>query len=230
MKLKVLGSGSAGNCYLLTAKNGETLIIDCGVPIFNIKRGLNFNIKTAAGCIVSHEHTDHCKAKEGVKALGIPLWLPFEEEKPKTKQFGSFFIQCFPLPHNGTKNYGFFIKADEQKILYLTDFEYCRYNFKKQAVNHIIIECNYIKDMLNENMANFEHKVRGHCELETVKQFIKANKTDALQTVVVCHLGIETTDEERIINELKNEVNFYTEVCCANLGLNLELPDTRCPF
>lgn len=230
MKLKVLNSGSAGNCYLLTAENGETLIIECGVSIFTIKRGLNFNIRSVVGCIATHCHTDHVKAKEAVKALGVPLWLPFEEKEPRAKQFGCFSLQCFPLPHNGVSNYGFFIKVDNQKVLYLTDFEYCRYNFKKQAVNHIIIECNYIKDMLNENMANFEHKVRGHCELETVKQFIKVNKTNALQTVIACHLGTETTDETRIINELKNEVNFYTEVCCANLGLNLELPDTRCPF
>ena len=28
MKLKCLGSGSSGNCYLLTADNGETLMVD----------------------------------------------------------------------------------------------------------------------------------------------------------------------------------------------------------
>ena len=28
MKLKCLGSGSSGNCYLLTADNGETLLLD----------------------------------------------------------------------------------------------------------------------------------------------------------------------------------------------------------
>ena len=45
MKLKCLGSGSSGNCYLLTADNGETLLLDAGLPIMDIKRGLNWNIK-----------------------------------------------------------------------------------------------------------------------------------------------------------------------------------------
>lgn len=50
MKLKCLGSGSSGNCYLLTADNGETLLLDAGLPIMDIKRGLNWNIKCVGGC------------------------------------------------------------------------------------------------------------------------------------------------------------------------------------
>ena len=44
MKLKCLGSGSSGNCYLLIAGNGETLIIDPGLQIKEIKKALNWNI------------------------------------------------------------------------------------------------------------------------------------------------------------------------------------------
>lgn len=47
MKLKCLGSSSAGNCYLLTSDSGETLILDCGIPIKEIKKGLNWHIKDA---------------------------------------------------------------------------------------------------------------------------------------------------------------------------------------
>ena len=38
MELKVLGSNSEGNCYIL---NGE-LLLDAGVPIKEIKKGLDF--------------------------------------------------------------------------------------------------------------------------------------------------------------------------------------------
>lgn len=54
--LKVLGSSSKGNCYLLTC-NDETLILDCGVPIMEIKKGLNWNIGGIAGVVVTHAHT-----------------------------------------------------------------------------------------------------------------------------------------------------------------------------
>lgn len=56
MKLTCLGSSSAGNCYLLQADSGETLIIDCGIPIKAIKKGLDWNIRRIKGVIISHTH------------------------------------------------------------------------------------------------------------------------------------------------------------------------------
>lgn len=56
MHLKCLGSSSAGNCYLLTSDSGETLILDCGIPIKEIKKGLDWNIRGIRGMIISHAH------------------------------------------------------------------------------------------------------------------------------------------------------------------------------
>ena len=56
MHLKCLGSSSAGNCYLLTSDSGETLILDCGIPIKEIKKGLDWNIRGIKGVIISHTH------------------------------------------------------------------------------------------------------------------------------------------------------------------------------
>jgi glyoxylase-like metal-dependent hydrolase (beta-lactamase superfamily II) len=56
MRLKCLGSSSDGNCYLLTSDSGETLILDCGIPIKEIKKGLNWNIRGISGVIISHSH------------------------------------------------------------------------------------------------------------------------------------------------------------------------------
>lgn len=76
--------------------------------------------------------------------MGITVWKPFSESNlTDHMKFGRFLVQCFLLPHNSTPNFGFYINADGQKILYLTDYEYCRFNFKSLQVNHIICECNY---------------------------------------------------------------------------------------
>lgn len=55
LKLKTLSTGSSGNCYLLSTEN-ETLILDCGVPIKDIKKGLNYNIMGVSGVAVTHSH------------------------------------------------------------------------------------------------------------------------------------------------------------------------------
>ena len=82
MRLKCLGSSSAGNCYLLTSESGETLILDCGIPIKEIKKGLDWNIRNVVGCIVSHVHSDHSKSVKDFKAMGIPVFAPYISEKP----------------------------------------------------------------------------------------------------------------------------------------------------
>lgn len=56
MKLTCLGSSSAGNCYLLQADSGEALILDCGISIKEIKKGLNWDIRGIKGVIISHTH------------------------------------------------------------------------------------------------------------------------------------------------------------------------------
>ena len=44
MKLKVLGSSSAGNCYILESDT-EALIIEAGLPFMEVKKALNFNVR-----------------------------------------------------------------------------------------------------------------------------------------------------------------------------------------
>ena len=56
LRLKCLGSSSAGNCYLLSTEN-ETLILDCGISAKEIKKGLDFDLGGIVGVAVTHSHT-----------------------------------------------------------------------------------------------------------------------------------------------------------------------------
>lgn len=59
--IKVLASGSKGNCYLID--NGETkLLLDAGIPFNQIQIGCDFHVSDISGCLVSHRHGDHAKA------------------------------------------------------------------------------------------------------------------------------------------------------------------------
>lgn len=53
MTFKCIGSGSSGNCYILTCNN-EKLILDCGLPIKVIKQGLDFARASRSSQTVSH--------------------------------------------------------------------------------------------------------------------------------------------------------------------------------
>ena len=175
--------------------------------------------------------TDHSKSAEDFKNMGFNVWQPYLDEKTyQKKQFGKFNVQCFDLPHNGTPNRGFLIEVDGQKILYMTDFEYCPFRFNAQKINHILIECNYQQELVKRDLPQYTHKIRGHCSLSTCKEFIKVNATDSLQTVILCHLGQETTEPEECVAEIQKIVP-WANVCVAERGLDVELRKKgECPF
>ena len=53
--LKVIGTGSSGNCYLLDC-NGDKLLLDAGVPLTAIKKSINWDIRGIKGVVISHAH------------------------------------------------------------------------------------------------------------------------------------------------------------------------------
>lgn len=55
MKLKVLASGSKGNCYILESPTGS-LLIEAGIPWKQIQKGLNFDLRQVVAALISHEH------------------------------------------------------------------------------------------------------------------------------------------------------------------------------
>lgn len=55
MEIKALASGSSGNCYMVDS-GPEKIMIECGLPISQIKRKGGFNVHAMQACLVSHEH------------------------------------------------------------------------------------------------------------------------------------------------------------------------------
>lgn len=205
MNLKTISTGSDGNCYILTSESGKRLVLDAGVSKAEIIKGCNFDVKSIAGVVVTHAHKDHARSAEDLIKAGLTVWQPYLDEHSKIPwvRFGEFSVYGFDMPHNGVQNRGFLISVDNQTILYMTDMEYCPYSFKSYKVNHMLIECNYRKDYINADLPNYEHKVRGHCELNTTLGIINANATYALQTVILCHMGQGIGDIDKVLDEVR---------------------------
>lgn len=226
LKLKTLATGSSGNCYLLSTEN-ETLILDCGIPIKEVKKGLNFDLSKVVGCVITHAHKDHSLSVKDIGNMGIKIYEPFVFRK----WFGGFKVQSFEVPHDNEPCVGYLITCpDGQKVLYATDFEYIKYNFQKIGIDHIIIECNYQQEYVNRDLPNFEHKIKGHCSLDTCKKFIEVNATDRLKTVLLVHMGVETCNAEECVSEIKKVVKSGVFVDYARKGLETILRDNICPF
>lgn len=228
MILRCLSSGSSGNCYLLQTEN-ETLILDCGIDIQKIKKGLNWDITRVVGVVCTHGHLDHSKSVKNFEDMGIPIFKPYESDvKRQVRTYGGFVVKSFDLPHNGTENRGFLIDIEGQKILYLTDFEYCPYVFKKQEVNHILVEANHSKELLDRGKPNYVHSIRGHSDIDTTCKFLEVNKTKHLRNVILVHLSSECGDEKLFKEQAERVVEC--PVYIAKAGFEIELKESNCPF
>ena len=241
MKLKCISTGSSGNCYLLHADNGETLILDCGIGIKEIKKGLDWNIKDVVGVLCTHKHQDHSKSLNEFKAMGIPIYAPYISQKPMAIGSGAFKIQSFDLTTvdgrwthtdaDGTECpcYGFLITHQEMgKLLYITDTELIKWRFKD--INHILLGVNYDKDLVDTDNPKANHVFRGHLYIDTACDFVKANDSDSLQNVIMCHLSSENADKDSFIKKMENAVNG-ANVDVAERGKSWILQNQNsCPF
>lgn len=178
MQLHVINSNSKGNCYLLIGET-ETLIIECGVNFKQVKQALSFDLSKVVGCLVTHEHMDHCKAfwdfmNAGIVVYATPkthsaiskktiaegwkgsYFMPTSGANPDIRYYqkttiGQFTILPFDVKHDAAEPVGFVIKHPEcGVVLFATDTIYLPNTFK--GLNNIIIEANYCEDIITDKM------------------------------------------------------------------------------
>ena len=56
MELRIVGSSSKGNGYLLEAENGDQLLIEAGCHLRDYQDVGHLKISCARGMLISHEH------------------------------------------------------------------------------------------------------------------------------------------------------------------------------
>lgn len=246
MILKVIGTGSQGNAYILKNEN-EALLIECGVNIKEIKKALDFDLSKVVGCILTHEHNDHSKAFENLLALGIKVYSgakTIAELNPdnfrnamsiaskEIVKIGNFKVLAFNVMHDAVEPLGFLIEHEEcGKILFLTDTFYCKYTFP--GLNNIIIEANYSKAIIDKKYGPDSDKeflrnriLKSHFSLENCKDMLSANDLSKVNNIVLIHLSDSNSDEKQFVKEVYELTG--KNVCAAVNGM--EIPFNKTPF
>lgn len=161
--------------------------------------------------------------------MGISVWQPYlSEHKRQKTHLGEFECESFELPHNGCPNVGYLIRVGGQVIAYMTDMEYCGWNLSKQDINVLIVECNYISELVPDDLPNIAHKTLGHCCLDTCMGIIK-NCQKHLRKVFLIHASKGVTmNKERALKEIREQIPEYIEVefCKDNTVYDI----SECPF
>ena len=239
MQLIVAGSSSKGNGYILT-NSKETLLIEAGINLQEIKIALDFDLSNVVGCLVSHKHGDHFGKHRQYLDAGIDIYTGDSEVKhhrihsvnhKEVIKLGNFTIQFLKVVHD-VQTYSFLINHPETGDIYFcTDTHYVPYKFN--SLNNILIEANYSIEIANEAIGNGANKaVRdrvlfSHMEISTLVEFLKQSNTDKLNNVVMLHLSSGNSDAKLFQSVVEKELPGK-QVWIADKGLSINIDIT--PF
>ena len=227
IEVKAIASGSTGNAYILDDGAGHKLLLECGVPFQTLLKALDFNLIQLSGCLLTHEHKDHSKAvkdllkhsvrvytsKGTAKALGIDdHWnCKAVPELMETAVDEAWTFVPIKAEHDAVEPFIYLIYSRFAKanILFATDTYFIRYKMP-ETLTHMLIECNYSMEHLNENITNNivdasrkRRILHSHMNLDTLKEFIRANRFPALQAVYLIHMSNDNAEEERMVKEVE---------------------------
>lgn len=199
--------------------------------------------KGDTGCdYKSHPPLDHGKSVKDFEAMGIPILAPYLGDGCKSMNMGGFTVKPFDLTtidgswtHTDANGepcpiYGFLITHKEMgRMLYITDCELIKWKFRD--INHILLGVNYDKVLVDkDNDPKTRHVFRGHLSIDTACDFVKANHSDSLQNIIMCHLSAENADRDTFIEKMK-KVACGANVDVAEPGKKWVLrKGDECPF
>lgn len=246
MKLRVIGTGSRGNAYLLEGQH-ETLLLECGVNIKQIKHALDFDFSRVVGALVTHHHNDHSVAMNDVMKLGIETYAiketfaktgfsvksPRQNEIEPHKPFrvGTFKVVAFDVEHD-CPCVGFLIHHQEcGTVVFITDTFYCAYTFP--GLNNIIVEANYSKGIIDRKMREgaspefLRNRIlKSHFSLENCKELLRKNDLSQVNNIVLIHLSDSNSNEE----QFKREVQELTGKNVTVASAGMKIPFNKTPF
>lgn len=245
MKLTVLASGSKANCYVIQ-NNSEALIIEAGVSFKEVQKSLDFNISKVAGCLITHEHSDHCKYVNSFLKYEIDVYAsigtisklnisknkkPIELIKYQCNKIGNFLVFPFDTNHDYEEKVkepiGFYIMHKEiGSLLFATDTYYLKDTFPN--LNFIMIEANYITSILDDNYKKgviddylYRRIKRSHMSLDTLITTLKANDLTNVHKIVLLHLSDNNSEKQIMKRTVELATGKQTYIAEKNLVINI---------
>lgn len=203
MDIKVIASGSTGNCYRIS-DGSTTLLLECGIRFESIQADCGYKTSNISGCLVTHRHGDHAKSVKKLIQRGIPVYGPKDLEEAyagvtvweplQYHRIGSMTVLPFAVKHD-VECHSYQIETDDgEKLLYVTDTAYVHYTFA--GLTHIMIEANYSKTQMIDNMGKgrlpeylVKRIMKSHMSIETLLEMLRANDMKSVKQIYLLHLS-----------------------------------------
>ena len=220
MKIKVLASGSKGNCSLIETASARFLI-DIGITYQRLKKELekmNLTTDDIDVLFLTHAHNDHTSGlKVLLKRTNFKIYtnkdiikeLTLDIDKERIELYDSIMhlnsteLTIFKTSHDAKGSVGFLIIDDGSSLVYITDTGYLNRKYFKLLTNRNIyyIESNHDEKMLMNGPYPYYLKQRilsdeGHLSNETTSKYLKKLVGDSTKYIILAHLSEHNNKEE----------------------------------
>lgn len=245
MKLKVVGSGSKGNCYILESKTGKKLILEAGMSLEECNKYLNYEYSDIEACLITHEHKDHAKYYSQFEANGIKCYMSegtaeailgdsfLNLYKIDKKEWNQPFPGCefvfmpFDVFHDALEPVNYVVYHNEIGLLvFLTDNN--GVSLPKIKADNWIIEANYSDENIQKGVIDgrinpvlADRIVENHMSIKDACKALKSNQVYDAKNIILCHLSENNSNELKFAYEITKAVGF--DPLIAKKGLEVEL-------
>jgi phosphoribosyl 1,2-cyclic phosphodiesterase len=237
VRLTVLGSGSSGNCAVVSTDR-TTLLIDAGLSAKQIcvrLEAAGYSLDQLDGILLTHEHQDHTNGLEvlsGKRPLPLYATALTRETLQGSLKFrsppswrmmttGSAFdfqdlrIECFPVPHDAVDPIGFVIADEESRLGVLSDVGFVTNLIKDRlkAADSLFVEANYDTQLLEADTKRpWATKQRissrhGHLSNDQAAELIESVAHPGLHHVVLGHLSDDCNDPDRATQRIQESLH-----------------------
>lgn len=232
MKVQVLGSSSAGNCYILN----DEVLIELGLPALEIKKGLGFDLRKIKFALVSHKHKDHAKSvqdfagifpiiatEEVIRGTESDANCLISAKEMKGLKIGEYKILPLRMVHD-CECYGYLIFWKGESLGFFTDT--CAISYNLPQLDLILIEANYSYKIMESQLLEgivpkflFDRVRRSHMSVETALETVLEQRN--LKSILLIHLSENNAypAEFKALFEQKTGV----ETIIAKKGVTLEI-------
>ena len=238
MKVRVLGSGSKGNCTLV--ESGKTrLLIDAGFSGVELERRLaaiGLNLGSITALLVTHEHNDHVSGAGIASRRGrLPIYAnpathraaekkigkPFARQDFDTgEQFilGDLLVHPFAVSHDTVDPVGYFLTDGQYSVGYCTDTgkitTLIEHHLRRCDI--LVLESNHDPKMLREGPypLHLQQRVRsnrGHLANEDAGRFLHKLAGGKLKSAVLAHLSEMNNLPELAVHAARSHLGDFAE-------------------
>ena len=232
MKIVNLGSGSKGNCTLVSSA-GTVVLIDVGLPLAEVETKLDVlgvSPSFINGILITHEHSDHIKSVgKFSKKYNVPVYAhlnewPVLDRKisdiaPNLKfgfteqefRIGGLVVSAFRLNHDANVCVGYSIFSNGAKFSIATDLGNCPKDIieKIKGSQLVLLEANHDENLLLNN-PNYPLILKkrilsnnGHLSNKQSAEVI-AQLVGGTNQIVLSHLSEENNSPALAYNTIKS--------------------------